>query len=217
MLSSYAIIEAACKLGIKKILLASSITVYGVTYAEGLHSFPQFPVTETSPTEPMDVYATSKVCMERVAASFEKRFRAMGKPIDVYCLRFGAVVPPSRHQEMMTAYTARPRDWHVHGWSYIDARDLGNFINCCIETDGLGYQVFNAVNDENTLPDGKAQTIDWLRSFSPESEITDEEALSGVKAPISNEKAKRLLGFREEFSWRKERAKWVGREIMAER
>jgi nucleoside-diphosphate-sugar epimerase len=105
----------------------------------------------------------------------------------------------------------------VHGWSYIDARDLGNFINCCIETDGLGFQVFNAVNDENTLPDGRAQTIDWLRTFSPESEITDEEALSGVKAPVSNEKAKRLLGFKEEFSWRKERAKWVGREIMAER
>lgn len=179
MLSSYAIIEAACKLGIKKILLASSITVYGVTYAEGLHSFPHFPVTETSPTEPMDVYATSKVCMERVAASFEKRFRALGKPVDIYCLRFGAVVTPQTHQTVMTAYVERPRDWGVHGWSYIDARDLGNFLNCCIKTDGLGFQVFNAVNDENTLPDGKAQTVDWLRSFCPESEILDEAALGG--------------------------------------
>ncbi|KAF3005885.1 hypothetical protein E8E13_009326 [Curvularia kusanoi] len=209
MLSSYAIIEAACKLGIKKIILASSITVYGVTYAEGLHNFPEFPITENSPTEPMDVYATSKVCMERLAASFEKRFRAIGTPVDIYCLRIGAVVPPERHQQMMTAYLERPRDWHVHGWSYVDARDLGNFINCCIDTDGLGFQVFNAVNDENTLPDGRAQTIDWLRAISPESEIKDEEALSGMKAPISNEKAKKLLGFREEFSWREERKKWV--------
>lgn len=217
MLSSYAIIEAACKLGIKKVILASSITVYGVTYAEGMHSFAHFPITETSPTEPMDVYATSKVCMERVAASFEKRFRAIGNPLDMYCLRFGAVVSPDRHKETMTAYTARPRDWHVHGWSYIDARDLGNFINCCIETDGLGFQVFNAVNDENTLPDGDAQTIDWLKSISPESEILDAEALSGMKAPISNAKAKKLLGFKEEFSWRAERRKWVEREIRAER
>ncbi|KAJ4411140.1 UDP-D-apiose/UDP-D-xylose synthase 2 [Didymella pomorum] len=216
-LSSYAIIEAACKLGIKKIILASSITVYGVTYAEGNISFPHFPITETSPTEPMDVYATSKVCMERIAHAFEKRFRALGKPVDMYCLRFGAVVTPQKHQETMSAYLERPRDWKVHGWSYIDARDLGTFLNCCVKTDGLGFEVFNAVNDENTLPDGKAMTIDWLRSFCPESEILDEKALMGKAAPISNAKAKKLLGFREEFSWREERRKWVAREIREER
>ncbi|KAJ4344243.1 UDP-D-apiose/UDP-D-xylose synthase 2 [Ascochyta clinopodiicola] len=217
MLSSYAIIEAACKLGIKKIILASSITVYGVTYAEGNISFPHFPITETTPTEPMDVYATSKVCMERLAASFEKRFRAMGKPVDMYCLRFGAVVTPGSHQKTMSAYLERPRDWKVHAWSYVDARDLGNLVQRCIETDGLGFEVFNAVNDENTLPDGDAQTIDWLRHFCPESEILDQEALSGMMAPISNRKAKELLGFKEEFSWRAERTKWVAQGIRDER
>ena len=165
----------------------------------------------------MDVYATSKVCMERVAHSFEKRFRAMKKPVDIYCLRFGAVVTPQSHQKTMTTYLERPRDWKVHGWSYVDARDLGNFINRCIETDGLGFEVFNAVNDDNTLPDGKAQTIDWLRSFCPESEIRDEEALSGQKAPISNAKAKRLLGFKEEYPWRQERMKWVAQQTRDER
>jgi nucleoside-diphosphate-sugar epimerase len=156
----------------------------------------------------MDVYATSKVCMERLGAAFEKRFRALGKPVDIYCLRIGAVVAPHKHQATMRAYLERPRDWKVHGWSYIDARDLGNLLNCCVGTDGLGFQVFNAVNDENTLPDGRAATLDWLRSFCPESEILDEDALMGRAAPISNAKAKRLLGFREEFPWREERKKW---------
>merc|ERR1712137_611624 len=99
----------------------------------------------------------------------------MGKPVDIYCLRFGAVVTPSSHQKTMTAYLERPRDWKVHGWSYVDARDLGNLVQRCIETDGLGFEVFNAVNDDNTLPDGNAHTIDWLRHFCPESEILDEE------------------------------------------
>lgn len=217
MLSSYAIIEAACKLGIPKIILASSITVYGVTYAEGRVPFAHFPITEQSPTEPMDVYATSKVCMERVAHSFEKRFRAIGRPVDMYCLRFGAVVTPQTHQQTLQTYLRRPADWGVHGWSYVDARDLGNLIQRCVETDGLGFEVFNAVNDENTLPDGRATTIDWLRHFCPESEILDEAALSGMKAPISNEKAKRLLGFKEEFPWRQERAKWTVQEGGEER
>ena len=216
-LSSWAVIEAACKLGVKKLILASSITVYGVTYAEGDVSFPHFPVTEATPAEPMDVYATSKVCMERVAASFEKRFRALGSPVDMYCLRIGAVVTPQRHQEMLTRYLERPRDWKVHGWSYVDARDLGNLVGCCVDTDGLGFEVFNAVSDESTFPEGKAHTVDWLRSLCPESEILDERALSGTMAPISNEKAKRLLGFKEEYPWREERKKWVGREIREER
>lgn len=163
------------------------------------------------------MYATSKVCMEKIAASFEKRFRAMGSPLDMYCLRIGAVVPPSKHQQMMQAYTQRPRDWTVHGWSYVDARDLGNIVHRCLLTDGLGFQVFNAVNDENTLPDGRATTLDWLRHFCPQVEIRDQAALGGRMAPISNEKARRLLGFREEFSWREERTKWVAQTIREER
>jgi nucleoside-diphosphate-sugar epimerase len=158
----------------------------------------------------MDVYATSKVCMERIAASFAKRFAAMGKPVDIYCLRFGAVLTPTTHEKTMMAYLSSPRDWKVHAWSYVDARDLGNMVQRCIETDGLGFEVFNAVNDENTLPEGRAQTIDWLKHFCPESEILDEGALEGRSAPISNRKAREVLGFREEYPWREERKNWVG-------
>lgn len=207
-LSSYAIIEAACKLHIPKLILASSICVYGITYAEGRISLPHFPITETSPTDPMDVYATSKMCMERIAQSFEKRFRAMGTPVDMYCLRLGAVVTPARHQATMTRYLDAPRDWAVHMWSYLDARDLGILVHRCVLSDGLGFQVFNAVNDENTLPDHAALTLDWLSAVCPESEIVDAQALSGRNAPISNEKARRMLGFREEYSWREERKGW---------
>ncbi len=96
----------------------------------------------------------------------------------------------------------------VHGWSYMDARDLGNLVQCCIETDGLGFEVFNAVNDESTFPEGKAETVDWLRTFCPETEILDEGGLRGRKAPVCNKKAREVLGFREEFPWREVRRKW---------
>lgn len=101
-IGSYNVIESACKLGIKKIILASSVTTYGVTYAEGDVDFPHFPVTEETPTEPMDVYATSKVCMERIAHSFAKRFPG----VDIYCLRIGAVVEPEKHHEKLQKYSS---------------------------------------------------------------------------------------------------------------
>jgi nucleoside-diphosphate-sugar epimerase len=196
-MGSYNIIEAACKLGIKKIILASSVTTYGVTYAEGDVDWPQFPLTEESPTEPMDVYATSKVCMERIAHSFAKRFRG----VDIYCLRISAVIAPSDHAAKFHAYLSRPGDWKVHAWSYTDARDLGNIVNCCLETDGLGFQVFNAVNDEITIEDEEGSSEEWLRKMCPRTEITKD--MGKRESPVSNAKARRMLGFKEEFPWRK--------------
>lgn len=195
-MGSYNIIEAACKLGIKKIILASSITTYGVTYAEGDIDFPHFPLTEQSPTEPMDVYATSKVCMEKIAHSFAKRF----KGVDIYCLRISAVIEPEKHAQKFEAYLTRPQDFKVHAWSYTDARDLGNMVDCCLKTDGLGFQVFNAVNDEITV-DGKGSSEEWLSRMCPNTEITQE--MGKRDSPVSNKKIKEMVGFKEEFPWRK--------------
>jgi nucleoside-diphosphate-sugar epimerase len=72
--SAYNIIEAAAKLGIKKVILASSITVYVVTFAEGNIDYPSFPIDEEVDCNPMDTYAISKLCVEAVARSFARRF-----------------------------------------------------------------------------------------------------------------------------------------------
>jgi nucleoside-diphosphate-sugar epimerase len=190
------IIESACKLGIKKIILASSITTYGVTYAEGNIDYPHFPLTEASPTEPMDVYATSKVCMERIAHSFAKRFRG----VDIYCLRIGAVIEPENHAQKFNAYLTRPQDFKVHAWSYTDARDLGNMVDCCLRTNGLGFQVFNAVNDEITVGEQEGTAEEILGRMCPGTKFM--RRLGEREAPVCNKKIKEMVGFREEFPWR---------------
>lgn len=200
-MSSYNIIEAACKLGIKKIILASSITTYGVTYAEGDVDFPHFPLTEESPTQPMDVYATSKLCMERVAESFARRF----KGVDIYALRIGGVIEPDRFEEKLKSYIEEPEKWKPHAWSYTDARDLGSMIQCCLAKDGLGFQVFNAVNDEITNVAHRT-TERFLKSICPNTPFTRE--MGPREAPVSNTKIKDMTGFKEEFGWRE----MLGRE-----
>jgi nucleoside-diphosphate-sugar epimerase len=196
-MGSYNIIESACKLGIKKIILASSITTYGVSYAEGDIDYPHFPLTESSPTEPMDVYATSKLCMENIASSFAKRFPG----VDIYCLRIGAVIEPDQHAKKFEAYLTRPRDFKVHGWSYTDARDLGNMVNACLGKDGLGFQIFNAVNDEITIDEKEGTSEEFLRGICPKTEFVGK--MGERDAPVSNRKLKEMVGFREEFPWRK--------------
>ena len=195
-LSSYNVIEAACKLGIKKIILASSITTYGVTYAEGDVPYPHFPLTEDSPTQPMDVYATSKICMERIASSFALRFPGT----DIYALRIGAVIEPDRFEEKFSGYLASPEKWKAHAWSYTDARDLGAMVECCLRRDGLSFQIFNAVNNEITNEE-EGGTEAFLKRVCPGTEIVGK--MGDRDAPVSNSKIRQMLGFQEEYGWRK--------------
>ncbi|KAL4985137.1 hypothetical protein BDW68DRAFT_165621 [Aspergillus falconensis] len=193
--STYNVIEAACRLGIKKIILASSITVYGVTFAQGDVDFPSFPVDEEVDANPMDTYAISKVCGERTARGFARRFG-----VDIYILRIGRVIEPEEYKRsIFEGYVNDPLRWKVHGWSYTDVRDLGQMCHLGVEKVGLGFQIFNAVNDDIT--NYTKSTADFLAAVCPTVPITRE--LDPHEAPISNRKIRQLLGFRQNHPWRK--------------
>ncbi|KAF7715358.1 Uncharacterized protein PECH_001422 [Penicillium ucsense] len=192
-LSTFNVIEAACRLGINKIVTASSITVYGVSYAEGDVEYPSYPVDEEADANPMDTYAISKVCGERVARGFARRFRN-----DIYALRIGRVVAPEEYkQEMFKSYVESPNAWAPHAWSYTDARDLGQMCDLAVQKDGLGFQIFNAVNDEITNYTSSA--TEFLRRVSPQVPFTGQ--MGPRDAPISNKKIKALLGFNQQHPW----------------
>ena len=211
-LSAYNVLEAACKLGIRKIVLASSLTCYGVTYAEGEADYAEFPITETTATTPSDVYATSKLCMETMAASFARRFPGT----DIYCLRISAVIEPDLHEEKFRRYLTHPERFKVHAWSYTDARDLGGMVQACLRTDGLGFQVFNAVNDECTVHEREGSVDEWLRKTCPRTKIT--RSMGERESPVCNRKMRDMLGWREEFGWRKvlDGVGWVDEVVVKE-
>jgi UDP-glucose 4-epimerase len=190
--STYNVIEAAAKLGIKKVVIASSETTYGVCFAEGDHDYHEFPLTEDYDVDPMDSYGLSKVVNEKTARAFAQRFG-----IDVYALRIGNVVSPEDYADF-PGYLAEPLSRKRNAWSYIDARDLGQIVDLCVARDGLGFQVFNAVNDTITALE---PTRDFLKRWAPNTPITGE--INGFDAPISNRKIRDVLGFKEDHDWRK--------------
>jgi nucleoside-diphosphate-sugar epimerase len=83
-------------------------------------------------------------------------------------------------------------------WSYIDVRDLAQIVDLCLEKDGLGFQVFNASNDEIIANE---PAMLFLARHAPLTPMARE--LEGSEAPMSNRKARELLGFREQHNWRK--------------
>jgi UDP-glucose 4-epimerase len=191
-IGTYNVIEAAVKLGIKKIIVASSETTYGVCFAEGDKDFHHFPLEEDYDTDPMDSYGLSKVLNEKTARAFAMRYGA-----DIYALRIGNVIEPHEY-DRFPAFLADPMSRKRNAWSYIDARDLGQIVDLAIRKDGLGFQVFNAVNDTITA---NLPTREFLEKYCPDTPIRRE--LGEFEAPLSNRKTREVLGFHEEHDWRK--------------
>ncbi|RWX78448.1 NAD(P)-dependent oxidoreductase [Neorhizobium lilium] len=189
--STYNVIEAAMKLGIRKVIIASSETTYGVCFAEGDKDYHSFPLTEDYDVDPMDSYGLSKVVNEKTARAFAMRFG-----VDIYALRIGNVISPEDYSQF-PGFLADPPSRKRNAWSYIDARDLGQIVHRCIEKSGLGFQVFNAVNDTITA---REPTREFLERWAPGTPILGE--LGTDEAPISNRKIREVLGFAEEHNWR---------------
>ncbi len=189
--STYNVIEAAMKLGVRKVIVASSETTYGVCFAEGDKDYHSFPLDEDYDSDPMDSYGLSKVVNEKTARAFAMRYGA-----DIYALRIGNVIEPHEYTNF-PGYLADPPSRKRNAWSYIDARDLGEIVHLCLQKDGLGYQVFNAVNDTitATLP-----TEEFLAKYAPNTPVT--RPMGPREAPLSNRKIREVLGFREAHDWR---------------
>jgi nucleoside-diphosphate-sugar epimerase len=190
---TYNVIEAAVKLGIKKIIIASSETTYGICFSDGQTNPKVLPLDEDYDVDPMDSYGLSKVVNEKTARSFQRRSGA-----DIYALRIGNVVEPHEYAELFPHYFRHPEVRRRNAFCYIDARDLGQIVDLCLQKDGLGFQVFNAGNDHNgaVIP-----SKELAERFFPDVPIT--RALGEHEALFSNLKIREVLGFKEQHNWRK--------------
>ncbi len=109
----------------------------------------------------------------------------------------GAVTAPEDYKRF-AANLADPLSRKRDAWSYIDVNDLAEIVHRCVETDGLGFQIFNATNDRIIANE---PTEEFLAKHQPQTPLT--RPLPGYEAPLSNRKARELLGFREAGDWRR--------------
>lgn len=191
VMGTYNVIEAAVKLGIRKIIIASSETTYGLVFAHEPRDPKYFPLDEEYDVDPMDSYALSKVVNEKNARAFALRSGA-----DIYAIRIGNVIEPHEYA-LFPKWFADPGFRKRIAWSYIDARDLGEMVHLGIEKDGLGFQVFNGASSDTSsdLP-----TKELLKRFYPKVPVKGE--LGEFETLLSNRKAREMLSFKQQHSWR---------------
>lgn len=192
VMSTFNVLDAATKLGIRKIVLASSETTYGVCFADGEARPLYIPVDEEHPTVPQDSYAMSKVVNEATARSFQARTGS-----DIYALRINNVIEPHEYLGHSTAWRATPEVRRRNIFAYIDARDLGHMVDRCLATDGLGWQVFNVSNDDSSVGLPSAEVARRFYQGVPQT-----RPLGEFETFYSSDKAKRMLGYAPRHGWR---------------
>ena len=190
-MGTYNVLEAALKMGVRKVVIASSETTYGIAFADGEKKPDYLPVDEDHPTVPHDSYGMSKVVNEATARSFQARTGA-----DVYALRINNVMAPEQYAEDWPEYFADPEVRRRNVFSYIDARDLGQVVDLCLKKDRLGYQVFNVANDAMSVNLSVEEVVARFYDGVPMK-----RPFEPGESPYSNLKIKQVLGFEEQHPW----------------
>ncbi len=187
-LTTYNVLEACGLLGIKKAVIASSESSYGICFADKFFEPHYLPIDEAHPQLPEDTYGLTKVVNEATAAMFHRR-----DGTQIISFRIGNVVCPEDYAGLKARF-AHPEDRLRILWSYIDSRDLAIGCRLAIEKGGLGCEavIIAADDSSSNIPSQKL-----IKQFLPG--VKDFRGpLTGRKALISNARLKKLLGWKQQ-------------------
>jgi nucleoside-diphosphate-sugar epimerase len=187
------VFEAARILGIKNIVWASSETVLGIPLGiEQRHQPPYLPVDEDYDPRPEFHYAMAKALEEDMARYFcrwDPELKAIG-------LRFSNVMLVEDYAEY-PSWQDDPsrRIWNL--WSYIDARDGAQAVEKALAFNGKGTDIFVIANADTVM---ERPTESLVQEYFPALDVRGD--ISGRRSLLSIEKARRILGYEPQHSWR---------------
>jgi nucleoside-diphosphate-sugar epimerase len=190
IVSTYNIFEAARQLGIRNVVWASSETVYGVPYPKG----PAYVPVDEDIQNPETAYSLSKALGEDMA----RHFCRWDKKMKIIGLRFSNVMEPADYVNF-PAFDADPKSRHFNLWTYIDARDAAQAIRLALESKIRGAEVFGIANADSVMSRPNEALLDKVFPKTKRKRaIKDNESL------ISIDKARKVLGYRPKYPWRKQ-------------
>lgn len=190
-ISTFNVFSAARHFGIRNVVWASSETVLGLPFDTPP---PYVPVDEEYTPRPESAYSLSKTVGEEMARQFcrwEPEMKIIG-------LRFSNVMLPGDYAAF-PGFEDHPasRKWNL--WSYIDARDASQGVRLALEADLTGADIFIIANADTVMT---RPVTELMAEFYPgvpwQHEVGPHDTL------LSIDKARRVLGYAPEYSWRTE-------------
>ncbi len=188
MSSTYNVFEAARLLGLQRVVWASSETILGLPFEREQPAYA--PIDEDHPAYPESSYALSKVLSEELGRQLQ---RWTGTPY--VALRFSNIMEPHDY-ERFPSYWDDPnlRRWNL--WGYVDARDVAESCRLAVEAEiGAAHFIVAAADTVMNRP-----SRDLMAEVYPA--VPYQPTAGDFDTLLSIEKARKLLGYEPQWSWR---------------
>jgi nucleoside-diphosphate-sugar epimerase len=186
------VFEACARLGVSRVVAASSVqAIYTVTPRHP-RQFPYFPIDEKIPVDPQDDYSMSKATGEHLGEMFAKHYG-----LTVVTIRPPWVARP----EDLVGLPAEPGDDPVASslWAYCDVRDEARafFLAATAKLPAQSHTVAFCVAKDSVA---NVPSRELIKRHFPQAKIRG--GLKGFDSLISGETAKRAFGFVPQYSCR---------------
>jgi nucleoside-diphosphate-sugar epimerase len=192
VVGTYNVGEAAGRLGLRKVVAASSINALGIPMAERPMAPLSLPIDEDHPRRPQDAYSLSKLVDEETMAAMHRR-----TGIQTICIRPPLLAWPDSYPDLIRDLDD-PSIRHRVLWTYCDIRDLVTGFRLALEDETLECETFFITADDALAREPLAEL---LPRFYPGTEQMA-AVLTGTSPAVVSTRAKRLLGYQPRWSWR---------------
>lgn len=196
-MSTYNVLEAARKLGVKNMVLASSETLIGIPLAkDGCHDPTSLPITEETERRPESAYSLSKLVGEVLAEQYVRWDPAL----KVVSLRFSNVMAPADYADF-EGWQDDPfkRSWNV--WGYIDARDGAQAVLKSLGSKKEGHHQYLVAAADTVM---RTSSEELVKKCFPGVPWTKRDGEGPRVSLLSIEKARRELGYEPKYTWEEE-------------
>ncbi|MFC3298330.1 NAD(P)-dependent oxidoreductase [Arthrobacter agilis] len=189
MTATYNVFQACRRAGIKRIVYASSETVLGLPFDTPP---PYIPVDEEYPARPESTYSLVKHLEEQLAIELTR----WDPELSITALRFSNVMDPADYAEFPSFDAdATARKWNL--WGYIDGRDGAQAVDRALQNAAPGFDRFIIAAADTVM---SRPSADLAAEVFPGVEVTRE--VGEHETLLSITKARRVLGFDPQHSWR---------------
>ncbi len=191
---AWAVLQAAEDAGVKRVVVASSDSVFDLSYNPPDWPPKYLPVDEGHPVRPTEFYSLSKRVTEVISESYAHR-----RKLEVQVVRPVHIVFPPEYPEL----EVRGSDvQNYHFWAYVSPEDVAQGFDLALQSDYKGYEVFviSAADGLNPRPTLEMAKERW--GTLPEIRRPEVFRNNPFASVIDITRARERLSYQPTSNWR---------------
>lgn len=185
-------VQAAREAGIRKVVLASSISAVGIGEMRPDFLPEYLPVDEAHAMKPAHAYGLSKLVVEDIARGF-----TLQGDMSITCLRPVAVVVESNLRRTVDRATDPGHPWLA---AYVTGEDTGRAFAAALDYDAVFDAMFIAT-DDSASPVPTLERLADVYGAAPPVRDSGWFERNPLASPIDATRAKERLGWRPTSTW----------------